>query len=265
MILLSNMLIAYVFIMTVMLILWRISIRIRNVSIVDLVWGAGLGLIAMLLFLVNRPLTFYALALAMMPVIWSLRYSLHIFQRNWGHGEDARYTKLRSWVKDDAAFNRLSLRKIFLLQGNWMFVVSLPVVVGLSFKEPPMFPLFIWIGTAVWLAGVSVEAIADSQLAKFRANPEKRGTVLDTGLWRYSRHPNYFGNATLWWGIFIAACAHPWAVLTVIGPFMMNYLLINVTGVATLEKKMSREKTAYSDYMVRTSRFIPWLPKKLAQ
>jgi steroid 5-alpha reductase family enzyme len=261
--LLLNMAIAYGLIMACMLILWRISIRIRDVSIVDLFWGGGFGLVALVLFLVNQPTSFYAQALTLMPVLWSLRYTIHIFRRNWGHGEDARYTKLRSWVKGDAAFHQLSLKKVFLVQGNWMFVVSLPIVVGLSFNSAPVFPFLVWLGAAVWLVGILLEAIADRQLTAFRADPEKRGTILDTGLWRYSRHPNYFGNATLWWGIFIAACAQPWALLTVISPYKMNYLLVNVTGVATLEKKMSREKPAYADYMARTNRFIPWPPKKM--
>ncbi|MCB1674955.1 MAG: DUF1295 domain-containing protein [Halioglobus sp.] len=260
---LVNMAIAYGFIMTIMLVLWRISLRIRDVSIVDMFWGAGFGFVALILYLVNQPSTLYAQVLTAMPVIWSLRYTAFIIRRNWGHGEDARYTKLRGWVKDDAAFYWFSLRKVFFLQGNWMFVVALPVIVGLSFDSPPVFPVLIWVGAAVWLAGFSIEAIADRQLTAFRADPTKRGTILDTGLWRYSRHPNYFGNATLWWGIFIAACAQPWALLTVVAPYKMNDLLVNVTGVATLEKKMSREKPAYTDYMARTNRFIPW-PRKTA-
>lgn len=258
----SNLAITYVFIMSIMLILWGISIRIRDVSIVDLFWGAGLGLVALLMFLVNQPSTLYAQLLTAMPILWSIRYTIFIFRRNWGHGEDARYTKLRGWVEGDAAFHRLSLKKVFLLQGNWMFIVALPVVIGLSFQTEPTFPILLWVGTVIWFVGVSVEAIADRQLAVFRKKPKETGAVLDVGLWRYSRHPNYFGNALLWWGIFIAACAHPWVLLTAIGPYKMNYLLVNVTGAATLEKKMSREKPTYADYMARTNRFIPWLPKK---
>lgn len=259
--LLLNLALAYGFIMSMMLALWLISIRIRDVSIVDLFWGAGFGLVALLLFFVNNLTSFYAQVLTVMPVLWSLRYTVHIFRRNWGHGEDPRYTKLRSWVDGDAAFHRLSLQKVFIYQGNWMFVVALPIIVGLSIDAHPALPFLVWVGLAIWLAGVLIEAIADWQLMVFRADLEKRGTVLDTGLWRYSRHPNYFGNAVLWWGIFIAACAHPWVLLTVIGPYKMNDLLINVTGVATLEKKMTREKPTYADYMARTNRFILWPPK----
>lgn len=260
---LLNMAIAYAFIMTAMLVLWRISIRISDVSIVDLFWGAGFGIVAIMLFLVNRPTGMYALLLTLMPIVWSIRYTVHLFRRNWGKDEDPRYTKLRSWVEGDAAFHRLSLNKVFLLQGNWMFIVSLPIVIGLSFDALPMLPVLMWVGAAIWFVGMAIEAIADRQLAVFRATPKEQGTILDTGLWRYSRHPNYFGNAMLWWGIFIAACAHPWALLTVLAPYKMNDLLINVTGVATLEKKMSREKPAYADYVKRTNRFIPWPRKNL--
>jgi len=256
--------VAYGFIMSIMLILWQISIRIKDVSIVDLFWGAGLGLVSLLMFLVNQPTTFYGIALTAMPIIWSVRYTIFIFRRNWGHGEDPRYTKMRGWVKTEAEFSQLSLKKIFLLQGNWMFIVSLPVIIGLSFQGEPQLPFLIWVGAIVWLTGVSIEAVADWQLALFRKKPKEPGSVLDQGLWRYSRHPNYFGNALLWWGIFIAACSHPWTFLTIIGPYKMNDLLVNVTGVATLEKKMSREKPAYADYIARTNRFIPWFPKKIS-
>ena len=256
-----NAAIAYGFIMIVMIGLWLISLKIRDVSIVDLFWGIGFGAVAILLYLVRPKSDLYTIALVMMPSIWALRYSIHLFKRNWGHGEDVRYTKLRSWVKDDRAFVWLSLKKVFILQGNLMFVVALPVIVGLSFTAPPLFPALIWIGGAIWLIGLVTEAWADRQLKAFKADTSKRGTILDTGLWRYSRHPNYFGNSVLWWGIFIAACAHPWAVLTIIGPLTMTHFFINITGVATLEKKMSREKPAYKEYMKRTRMFIPGPPR----
>ena len=256
-----NIVTAYVFIMTALVSLWLVSKRIRDVSIVDMFWGAGFGLVALLLYAVNQPSTTYGIALVVMPVAWALRYSIHVISRNWGHGEDARYTKLRSWVDGEEAFNRFALRKVFILQGNLMFVVALPIIIGLGFRTPPVFPVLVWVGAAIWLIGFLMEMTADIQLKAFRADTNKRGTILNTGLWRYSRHPNYFGNSVLWFGIFIAACAQPWAVLTIVGPIVMTYYLIKVTGVATLEKKMSREKPAYKAYMESTSMFVPWFPK----
>ena len=242
--------------------LWLVSKRIGDVSIIDMFWGAGFGIIALLLYAVNRPSTIYGIALVVMPVVWALRYSIHVIRRNWGHGEDPRYTKLRGWVKGEEAFNRFALRKIFIHQGNLMFVVALPVIIGLGFQTPPVFSVLIWVGIAIWLLGVLIEMIADIQLATFRGNKTKQVTILETGLWRYSRHPNYFGNSMLWFGIFITACAQPWAILTIVGPLMMTYYLIKITGVATLEKKMLKEKPAYKGYMERTNMFIPWLPKQ---
>ena len=262
--LLINILAAYALVMVSVLILWRSSIRIRNVSIIDMFWGAGFGLIAILLLIINRPTGLYPLALIAMPLIWSLRYTGFILQRNWGHGEDARYTKLRAWKESEAAFNRFALTHVFLLQGHIMVVVALPCIVAVSLSGPPALPVLVWVGGTIWLAGLLVEAIADAQLKAFRANPENKGQILESGLWHYSRHPNYFGDALMWWGVFIAACANPWAVPTIIGPAAMTHFLINVTGVATLDKKMAREKPGYAAYMARTSSFVPLPPKKPA-
>lgn len=262
--LLINIAATYALVMVCVLLLWRIGIRIRDISIIDMFWGAGFGLISLLLLVVNRPTGLYPLALIGMPLIWSLRYTIFILQRNWGHGEDARYTKLRAWKETDEAFNRFALTHVFLLQGHVMVVVALPYVVAVSLSGPPALPVLIWIGGAVWLAGLLVEALADAQLKAFRADPQNKGQILDAGLWRYSRHPNYFGDALMWWGVFIAACANPWAIPTVIGPAMMSHFLINVTGMATLDKKMAREKPGYAAYMARTSGFVPWPPKKPA-
>ena len=155
---LINIVIAYVFIMTAV-----VSKRIRDVSIVDMFWGAGFGLVALLLYAVNQPSTTYGIALVIMPVVWALRYSIHVISRNWGHGEDARYTKLRSWVDGEEAFNRFALRKVFILQGNLMFVVALPIIIGLAFQTPPVFPVLVWVGAAIWLIGFLIEMIADIQ------------------------------------------------------------------------------------------------------
>jgi steroid 5-alpha reductase family enzyme len=257
-----NLAAAYGLVMACVLILWVISVRIRDVSIIDMFWGAGFALIAVMLWAINRPQTVYAMALAALPALWALRYTFYILRRNWGHGEDARYAKLRTWVTaGDASFARFSLTRVFLLQGHIMVIVALPVIVALAMDGPPALPALLWLGTGVWLAGVVIEALADAQLAAFRKDKANRGQVLDRGLWAWSRHPNYFGNALLWWGIFIAACAHPVAAVTVIGPVVMTHFLVNVTGMRTLDKKLAREKPGYGAYMARTSGFIPRPPR----
>ncbi|KAA5805393.1 DUF1295 domain-containing protein [Alkalicaulis satelles] len=258
-----NLAVAYALVMICVLALWAISVKIRDVSIIDMFWGAGFAVIAVALYLLNRPQSVYAIMLAAMPALWAARYTLFILKRNWGHGEDARYAKLRDWVQGgDAAFARFSLTRVFLLQGHVMVIVALPVIVALAMDGPPAWPVLLWVGAGVWLAGVACEAAADAQLTAFRKDPANKGKVLDKGLWGWSRHPNYFGNALLWWGIFIAASAHPVALVTVIGPIMMTHFLVNVTGMRTLDKKLAREKPGYAEYMARTSGFVPMPPKR---
>lgn len=257
-----NLAIAYGLVMACVIALWAVSLKIRDVSIIDMFWGAGFGLIAVTLYAINRPEGVYALMLAAMPTLWAARYTVFILRRNWGHGEDARYAKLRKWVNGDAAFARFSLTRVFLLQGHVMMLVASPVIVALSLDGAPALPVLLWIGAGVWLAGAACEAVADAQLSAFRKDPANKGKVMQTGLWGWSRHPNYFGNALLWWGIFIAACAHPVAAVTVIGPVAMTHFLINVTGMATLDKKLAREKPGYADYMARTSGFAPRPPRR---
>lgn len=248
---------AYVLVMACVVTLWLISIPARNVSIIDWFWGAGFVIISVALYLYSQSDGIYAITLMAMPTLWALRFTAYIVWRSWGAGEDARYTKLRSWVVSDRAFLWLSLRKIFLYQGHVMIVVALPVITGLSFDAPPQLPLLLWVGAAVWLLGVLIEAVADLQLAVFRRGTRNQDRILRSGLWRYSRHPNYFGNALLWFGIWLAASAHPIVLLTLFSPILMTYLLVRVTGVATLDKKLRREKPGYAEHMARTNAFLP--------
>lgn len=256
----SALLLSYVFIIVTMTLLWLLSIKIKNASIVDLYWGAGFGLIAVLMYMrIDQPNLWQGL-LMILPVMWSLRLTIYLMFRNVGHGEDPRYTKLRSWVADEKSFNKLSFKKVFMLQGHIMWLVSTPVVVGLALPSVELSGLS-YIGAAVCLFGIVFEAVADEQLRRFKANPNRIEKILKTGLWRYSRHPNYFGNATLWVGIFLVAAENHWALLTFFSPIIMAYFLIKVTGKETLERKMQKEKPDYKEYVASTSGFIPWFPK----
>lgn len=248
--------VCYGFILAAVFSLWLVSIPIRNISIIDMFWGAGFGCVALICWVLQQPLTTHQFILALLPILWSIRYTIFILRRNLGHGEDPRYTKLRSWMKPGQSFNRFSLRKVFLMQGNVMWLVSLPLMLGMSL-DPVQTGWVTWIGVIVWVIGFLFEAVGDWQLTRFKKNPDNRGRILNTGLWRYTRHPNYFGNATLWWGIFLVACENPWCLITVVGPLYMNHMLVNVTGQRTLEKKMLREKPGYKEYVKSTSGFIP--------
>lgn len=243
-------------------VLWLLSIPLRDVSIIDMCFAA-------ILFAVT--LVTYALAdgseprknlILVLVTLWALRITVHLVRRNWGHGEDPRYTKLRSWVADERAFIWLSLRQVFLLQGIVLWLVSLPVQVGQVYRVPAELGIPAMVGAAVWLLGFVIESVADWQLARFRADPANRGRVLDTGLWRYSRHPNYFGELCVWWGLFLIACDNPWGLMTIIGPIGYTYLIVNVTGQRTLDKKLARDKPGYRDYMENTSGMIPLPPRK---
>jgi steroid 5-alpha reductase family enzyme len=148
------------------------------------------------------------------------------------------------------------------LQGVVIWFASLPLQLGQVFTTPATLGWPAYAGGAVWLVGMFFETVADLQLTRFRANPENKGAVLKTGLWRYSRHPNYFGELCVWWGLFLVACDNPWGMLTIIGPLVYSYLVINVTGQATLDKKLARERPGYREYMETTSGMIPMAPAK---
>ncbi|MEM9759173.1 MAG: DUF1295 domain-containing protein [Pseudomonadota bacterium] len=241
--------------------LWLLSIPLRDVSIIDMVFGVIMSTIVALSWLRGgsaHPAAHIMLALVL---LWALRMTTHLVRRNWGHGEDARYTKLRSWVEGEWAFHWLSLRKVFLLQGVVLWLATLPAQVFLLAPEAPSLPPLLWVGAAIAVIGLLWETIADTQLAAFRRTVELRGTVLQTGLWRYCRHPNYFGELCFWWGIFLIAGAKPIAAVAVIGPIAYSHLIVNVTGQATLDKKLAREKPGYAEYMARTNGMIPWPPK----
>lgn len=244
--------------------LWLVSIPLRDVSIIDMFFALILLAIAVVSYLVADGVPAREqLALALVSV-WALRITFHLVRRNWGHGEDPRYTKLRSWAASERAFWWLSLKQVFLLQGVVMWFVSLPVQIAMFLPAPATLGWLAACGAALWLLGFVCEAVADHQLKRFRDNPENRGKVLNTGLWRYSRHPNYFGELCVWWGIFLVACEHPLGWLTVIGPLFYSHLVVNVTGQRTLDKKLAREKPGYADYMARTSGLIPLPPRRTA-
>lgn len=249
-------------VLAAVLLLWLASIPLRDISIIDMAFAGILAAVAgFSLWLAPDPGPLQWLLLAAV-LAWALRMTVHLVRRNWGHGEDPRYSRLRDWVDNDRAFTWLSLRQVFLLQGVVIWLVSLPVQVGMLAPAEAGIGWLAIVGAALWLLGLACESVADIQLTRFRADPARRGTVLDTGLWRYSRHPNYFGELCVWWGIFLIACEAPWGVLTIIGPLAYSHLVINVTGQRTLDKKMAREKPGYRDYMAATSGLVPWPPRR---
>ena len=238
---------------------WLLSLRLRDVSIVDVMWGPGFVLVAALSAGFGEGLPVRRLLVLAMVGAWGLRLGIHILLRNHGEGEDYRYRAMRE--RHGARFVWLSAFTVFGLQAVLLLFIAMPLVAatGIGATSLGGFDLA---GGALFAIGFLCEAIGDAQLARFRADPANRGKVCDVGLWRYSRHPNYFGDATLWWGFYLFACAVPGGAWTFAAPLAMTVLLLKVSGVALLERGLSVSKPGYADYIARTSAFVPWFPRR---
>lgn len=248
--------------LALVLTLWLLSIALRDVSIIDMAFS---GMIAILLLVAYRTGGAGGLIPGLilgLVIVWAVRMSVYLVHRNWGHGEDPRYTRLRKWTEPGWPFHWLSLRQVFLLQGAVIWVLTLPQQIAMVTGERAGFGVLAAGGLLLWCLGFFFETVGDYQLSRFKADPARRGQVLDTGLWRYTRHPNYFGELCQWWGLFIIALEAPWAWCGIIGPLVYSWLVINVTGQATLDKKLAREKPLYAAYMRRTSGLIPRSPRR---
>lgn len=256
----SSMLIAAITIAVIMVSTWLLSVIIKNASIVDIVWGAGFAITSWVLALTVEGDSGRQLLLAIMVGVWGTRLALYLAKRNIGHGEDWRYKAMRK--KAGKKFTYSSLVTVFGLQGALMWVVSLPVQFGNGDSSPGVGPLAV-IGIMVWLVGLSFEAIGDFQLARFKKDPNNAGKVMDQGLWSLTRHPNYFGDALLWWGIGIVGAETGSGVIGFIGPVAMTFFLLRISGVPMLERSLSRRREGYAEYAARTSQFIPRPPKKI--
>ena len=242
--------------------LWVISIIIRDVSIIDMAFSGLISLLIGFSFWKTQAQGPAALITLFAVLIWGLRMSVYLVHRNWGHGEDVRYTKLRSWAPEGWAFHWLSLRQVFLLQGVVIWLLTLPQQIFFWVAPAVDMTAIAWLGLSLWGIGFFFETVGDWQLSKFRADESKRGTVLNTGLWRYTRHPNYFGELAQWWGLFLIAIQVPQVGFGLVGVLLYSWLVLRVTGKATLEKKLGREKPDYEDYVRTTSGLIPWFPKR---
>jgi len=237
--------------------------RAGRVSVVDVTWGLALlaaaGVCAVVGPLVSDSDAWRAWLLVALVAVSSGRLSWHIWKRSRGHGDDPRYTKLLGGELGDGHFGD-AVRRVFVVQGVAVWLVSLPLQAAAVTEV--RWAWLVVAGAAVWAVGVVVESVGDAQLAAYRALPrDQRPEVLDTGLWRYSRHPNYFGDACVWWGIWlVAASAWPGA-LTVLSPVAMTYFLVHATGARLLEETMM-QRPGYPEYAARTSMFVPLPPKR---
>ena len=240
--------------------LWALSVAVRDTSIVDVFWGAGFVVIAWVTWAAAGHGTPRALLLAALTTVWGLRLTLHLARRNLGKGEDFRYRAMRARQGDRWPVR--SLWAVFWSQGLLMWIVALPVQAGQVDATPHALIWLDVLGAVVWLTGFLFETIGDAQLARFKADPASKGQVMDRGLWRYTRHPNYFGDACVWWGIALVAAETGIGAIGIVGAVVMTVLLVRVSGVPLLEKSMAKRRPGYADYVARTSSFIPRPPRR---
>ena len=248
-----------------MIALCLVAVRIGDVSFIDAVWGAGMAVLTLASFLqVPDPGVRASLLLAI-TAIWGLSLGVHLFLRWRGHGEDPRYARMLGKAREQGRYASAAFKVVFGPQAVLLFITSLPAQLGiLASGAPAPLTSLAWAGFALWLTGMVFETLGDAQLKAFRANPAMKGKVLDTGLWRYTRHPNYFGDACAWWGIWlVAATGGLWVALgSLIGPIFLTFTLTKWSGKPLLEKGLAKSRPGYAEYVARTSGFIPWPPKK---
>ena len=239
--------------------LWAVSVAIRDASIVDIFWGFGFVLIVWVAFAAGDGSFDRQLLIAALVTVWGLRLTVYLAWRNLGKEEDYRYREMRErW---GSRFPLVSLVTVFLLQGLLLWGVSQPSQAGQVPQEPIGLIWLDFIGMAFWAVGIFFETVGDLQLARFKADPANEGKVMDRGLWRYTRHPNYFGDFMVWWGLYLIALATGDAWWSVIGPIVMTILLMKVSGVGMLEKTITSRRPGYEEYIARTSAFFPRPPK----
>ena len=253
-------LIAGVVIACQMVFLWLLSIPLRNVSIVDIGWGIGFVLVAWLATPVAGP---SAPILYLLVTVWGVRLAWHLWLRNHGKPEDYRYVAMRE--KHGSSFVWSSLLRVFALQGVIMWLIALPIMAtGAGAISEPCWILTAC-GCALWSIGMFFEVVGDWQLARFKSNTDNQGKVMDTGLWKYTRHPNYFGEFVLWWGHWVVCLGltdptKTW--WTIPSPTLISFLLLKVSGVALLERAMEKRSPEYESYIQRTSTFFPRRPRR---
>ena len=242
-----------------MVCVWVLSLVLRNASVVDTFWGLGFVMVAWVTFFSAGGYAGRRFLILCLVTVWGLRLAVHIALRSRGQGEDRRYGAWRK--RAGKRFWWMSLFTVFGVQGMLLWVIALGVQAGQIARSPAAFTWLDTLGALVWAVGFAFEAVADRQLTRFKADPANRGQVMDRGLWAYSRHPNYFGETLVWWGLFLVVLSTPGSAWTIVSPLTITFLLLRVSGVTLLEKTIVDSRPGYAEYQRRTSSFIPWFPK----
>lgn len=236
---------------------WVASVFARNVSFVDSLWSPFFLVAAVVYALSLEAVGLRGAIVLTLVAVWALRLSVYITVRNWGEGEDYRYQKIRA--DNDPGFWFKSLYIVFLLQGVLAWIISISLLPAITSSAG--LNALDYVAIALWATGFFFEAVGDYQLSRFKADPANKGKVMDRGLWRYTRHPNYFGDFCVWWSFYLFAVAAGgwWAIVS---PLLMSFLLLKVSGVAMLEKTIADRRPRYADYIARTNAFFPGPPKE---
>ena len=239
--------------------LWVLSVFIKNVSIVDLFWGLGFVIVNAFYFCISGDFHARKILLLVLVTIWGLRLSMYLAWRNIGKGEDFRYQEFRRNY-GPTRYWWISYFQTFLLQGALIMLISLPLLGVNTGTQTDALNWLDFLGILIWVIGFAFETGGDFQLSRFKQNPENKGKVLSSGFWKYTRHPNYFGDSAVWWSfaIFSVAAGSYWQT---VGSVLMTLLIIKVSGVALLEKTLNETKPQYREYIRKTSSFFPWFPK----
>jgi steroid 5-alpha reductase family enzyme len=237
---------------------FTVAVRRGRYDLIDSYWGIGFAVVALVTFGLSTGALLPRVAATALTVVWGVRLGAHIHTRNRNQDEDPRYLDILNRAGDHPRLHMFV--RVYLTQAAILWFVSFPVQFAQYGQDDVTWP--IWLGVAVWLVGFTFETVGDRQLSAFRADPGNSGNVLDTGLWRYTRHPNYFGDACVWWGLYLVAC-HGWlGATTVLSPIAMTALLAKGTGKPLLEKSIRDRRPAYAEYVTRTSGFVPLPPRR---
>jgi steroid 5-alpha reductase family enzyme len=239
---------------------WIASVRMKNASIVDPFWSVGFIIAGITYYLYTDGFALRKTILLALLIIWGLRLAIYLGWRNIGKPEDYRYQQFRQDYGPERYW-WFSFFQVFLLQGFLLWLVSAPLLAAMYFGGDTPLGIFDYLGMLFWTIGFIFEAGGDYQLVRFKSKPENKGKLLTTGLWKYTRHPNYFGDAALWWGFGCFSVAVG-SYIPLLGPLLMSLLIIKVSGVAMLERTLKNTKPGYKEYVERTNAFIPWFPRK---
>ncbi|CAM3127922.1 DUF1295 domain-containing protein [Stackebrandtia soli] len=246
--------------LAVVLVAFAVGVSTGRHRVIDVAWGLGFSAIAVTTLLLSTgqgdPVRGWTITT--LTVVWGVRLSAHIAVRGRGKGEDPRYERLLSKAPGNRSW--YALRMVYLLQAGLLWLISAPVQVA-QYDDSPV-DGWLYAGAAVWLVGFAMESVSDHQLRRFAADPGNAGKVLDSGLWRYSRHPNYFGDACVWWGLYLIACSSWVGAATIAAPILMTYFLAGKTGKPLMDTHMRQSRPGYEDYIRRTSGFVPLPPRR---